>query len=88
MAWRALQSRHLDGSDYDPDTQQLRIRFVNGAIYQYSGVPPTVADTLYQSGSPGTYFHDKIRQRYAERKLVDGVTKTGRSSTNKFRRRG
>jgi hypothetical protein len=88
MPWRALQSRHLNGFDYDPESRTLAIRFVNGAVYHYRGVPQTVADTLTQTGSPGTYFHEKIRGNYFEVKVADGQTKSGRRSTNRFRRRG
>ena len=88
MAWRGLQSRHLNAGDYDPERQTLAIQFVNGAVYTYSRVPQTVADTLFQTGSPGSYFHDKIRGSYPETKLAWGQTKSGRRSTNTFRRRG
>jgi hypothetical protein len=88
MAWRGLQSRHLNAGDYDPEAQTLAIQFVNGAVYAYSRVPQTVADTLFQTGSPGSYFHDKIRGSYPETKMVSGTTKSGRRSTNTFRRRG
>lgn len=80
MAWRVLQSGHLNGADYDPDAQILWIQFTNGAVYRYHGVPPSVADTLFQSGSPGSYFHSKIRGNYSEVKAVDGTTKSGRRS--------
>lgn len=80
MAWRALQSGHLNGGEYDSETSVLTIQFVNGAAYQYSNVPQTVADTLFQMSSPGTYFHDRIRGKYPERKIQDGLTPRGRRS--------
>lgn len=86
MAWRGLQSRHLNGADYDSEAQTLAIQFVNGAVYTYSRVPQTVADTLFQTGSPGSYFHDKIRGNYPETKMVSGQTKSGRRSTRRFLR--
>jgi KTSC domain len=84
MAWRGLQSSHMNGSDYDAETQRLTIQFVNGAIYRYHGVPQTTVDTLHQSSSPGTYFHDKIKGNYPEQKLADGMTKSGRRSTRRY----
>lgn len=84
MAWRAFQSRHLNGGDYDPNTQTLTIQFVNGAIHTYHGVGPTEADTLFQTSSPGTYFHAKIRGKYRERKIAEGTTKSGRRSRKQF----
>jgi hypothetical protein len=84
MAWRALQSTHLNGGDYDPDTQTLMLQFVNGAVYRYTGVPQHKADTLFQSSSPGGYFHDHIRGQYTEVKIGEGSTRTGRRSTRKY----
>ena len=84
MAWRALQSGHMNGADYDPDMKMLLIQFTNGAVYQYGGVSPDVADTLFQVSSPGQYFHDKIKGIYPERKILDGQTKSGRRSQRRY----
>jgi len=90
MPWRALQSRHLLRADYDPPLPEndtsgvLTIQFVNGALHRYYGVPQTVADTLFQVGSPGTYFHDKIRGQYPEQKISSGVTRSGRTSRRRY----
>jgi len=85
MAWRALQSNHMLGAEYDEELGILSIRFVNGALYRYAQVPATVADSLFQVPSPGTYFHDKIKGVYPESKVVDGVTKRGRRSVRRFK---
>jgi hypothetical protein len=84
MAWRVFQSHHLNGGDYDPQTKTLTIQFVNGAVHNYHGVPQTIADTLFQSSSPGSYFHAKIRGKYSERQMAQGVTKSGRRSQRRF----
>jgi hypothetical protein len=84
MAFRALQSRHLSGADYDPGTQSLSIQFVNGAVHRYLNVPQTTADTLFQVSSPGTYFHDKIRGKYREMQIAAGSTKSGGRSRRRF----
>lgn len=83
MPWQALQSNHLNGADYDPESESLSIQFTNGALYRYHGVPATVADTLMQIGSPGSYFHDKIKGQYREVQLQAGTTKSGRKSTRR-----
>jgi len=80
VTWRAFQSRHLNGGDYDPETRILTIQFVNGAIYRYAGVPQTVADTLFQSGSSRDYFNDRIKGVYPYAKVADGMTRSGRPS--------
>jgi hypothetical protein len=86
MAWRAFQSRHLNGGEYDPETRILTIQFVNGAVWQYGPVEPAKADILFQTGSPGTFFHDQIRNNanYRAVQVAEGATKTGRRSARRF----
>lgn len=66
---RVAQSSHLQAYDYDPNSETLTVQFVNGAIYQYAGVPLTEFHNLAQSGGGGTYFWTKIRDRYPTTKL-------------------
>jgi hypothetical protein len=88
MAWRALQSGHLNGIEYDDESmepQQVTVQFTNGAVYQTgSPVPRTVIDSWIQSPSAGSYFHDKIKDRYGMVKVADGTTKSGRRSRRRF----
>lgn len=49
---------------YDPLTQRLKIRFVQGHAYDYFGVPQHVHDGLMQAPSIGQYYNDHIRDRY------------------------
>jgi len=90
MAWRALQSSHLMGVEYDDETHEpqiLTFQFVNGAIYRTAyPVPRTSVDSLLQSSSAGSYFHSKIEPVFGMVKLADGTTKSGRRSTRNFRR--
>lgn len=86
--WRALQSRHLSGIEYDPDDmnpQYVTVSFVNGAMYRTAApVPRTTIDSWVQSSSAGSFFHDKIEQVYGMVKMADGTTKTGRRSARRF----
>jgi KTSC domain len=84
VAFRAFQSTHLHGGDYDPATQTLTMQFSNGAVYQYYGVPQTAADSLFQTGSSQDYFNDKIKGRYSYAKVADGTTKSGRRSRREW----
>ena len=38
------------GSQYDQDSGNLKVRFNNGSVYEYGGVPPQVVD-LFQNGA-------------------------------------
>ncbi len=48
---------------YDEDSQTLEIEFTNGAVYQYSDVPPEVHHGLMAAESHGRYFHQHIRNK-------------------------
>jgi|HubBroStandDraft_6_1064221.scaffolds.fasta_scaffold2902692_2 hypothetical protein len=81
MAWRAFQSKHLNGGDYDPESRTLTIQFTNGAVYNYYGVPQTTADILFQTGSSQDYFNDHVRNSFRYVKVASGMSQsTGRRS--------
>jgi hypothetical protein len=82
--FKVLQSGHLYGADYDPDSQTLAVQFQNGAVYHARGVPQTVADSFFQVSSPGSFWHDKIKTGYAVNKVSDGATKSGRRSRRRY----
>jgi hypothetical protein len=68
---KVAQSSHLQRYEYDPNSQVLTIQFVNGAIYQYSGVPITEFYNMAQSGGAGGYFWSKIRDKYPTTKIAE-----------------
>lgn len=86
--WRAFQSQHLNGIEYDDNTiseQYVTVQFNNGAVYRTARpLPRTELDNWLQSGSPGSYFHSKIKDTYGMMKIVDGTTKTGRRSGRRY----
>ncbi len=56
----------LRAVSYSPSNHELRVRFVNGAIFRYFDVPPDVVDELLsaETGSPGRYFNENIRDDF------------------------
>lgn len=72
---KVAQSSHLQSYEYNPNSQVLTIQFVNGAIYQYAGVPITEFYNMAQSGGAGTYFWAKIRYQYPTTKIADAPKK-------------
>ena len=56
-----LLSSVLTGFRYDPDLQQLWLRFRTGDIYLYQMVPPVVIQSLINAPSQGQYFNSAIR---------------------------
>ena len=64
------QSSHLQQYAYDADSETLTIQFINGSVYQYTGVPITEYHNMVQSGGSGTYFWTKIRNQYPTMKIA------------------
>lgn len=64
MRRQTVSSSNLHSVGYDPPTATLEIEFNSGGVYQYSGVPSHVYDSLTNSGSLGRYFSSHIRDVY------------------------
>lgn len=64
MRREPVSSSNLHSVGYDPPSATLEIEFNSGGVYQYSGVPAHVHDSLLRSGSPGGYFASQIRDVY------------------------
>ena len=56
-----LHSSVLAGLRYDPDHQQLWLRFKTEELYVYRMVPSAVVQSLIQASSHGQYFNSAIR---------------------------
>ncbi len=66
----AVDSRNIDAVGYLADDKTLVVRFNHQrATYAYMRVPAHVHKGLMAAGSPGMYFNDHIRGRYAERQI-------------------
>lgn len=64
--WRIVTSSLIRAVAYDEDARELRVRFSNGSLYRYLGVPPEVAAELVDpaGGSTGRYFNDHVRDAF------------------------
>jgi len=69
---RVAQSSHIQGYDYDEQSQTLTIQFTNGAVYNYGGVSPNTYYAFSQSSSPGQYFHSKIKGQFQTTNIAAG----------------
>lgn len=59
-----VSSSAISAVGYDPSTMQMQIRFKQGRIYTFCGVPPHIFDSLLGAGSKGRYYDHYIRDRY------------------------
>jgi hypothetical protein len=55
---------------YDPAKQELRVTFVTGRRYVYTGVPADVYSAFKTASSRGAFFNLEIRDRYETRELT------------------
>jgi hypothetical protein len=65
MDLKPVKSSNLTAVGYDPATKILEIKFTDGTIHQYAGVPPKEHAKLMSAKSVGYYFFEKIRDHYS-----------------------
>lgn len=56
----------MDAFEYDADMRVLRIRWTNGSVSNFQGVPPDVVEGFERAASKGNYFHRHIKDRYVD----------------------
>lgn len=65
-----LRSSSLLAVAYQPEQEWLRVEFVRGEAYGYSGVPEVVYHDLLLAESKGRYFNQWIRDRFPYEKVL------------------
>lgn len=64
-----VRSSNIRSIGYDPDDRILEVEFRSGGIYQYSVVPESVYQGFMRASSKGSYFQNRIRDRYPTRRV-------------------
>lgn len=59
-----VSSSNIDSLGYDEQSQQLYVRFLNGSIYVYKGVPLFEYQNLMQASSYGSYLNRNLKNVY------------------------
>ena len=65
----SVKSSAMTAVGYEPDTRTLRIRFIQDADYDYSGVPPEVYQGMLSAESRGKYYHKHIKCKYRSKRV-------------------
>ena len=65
-----VNSSDIASIGYDASTQTLEIEFHATGLYRYFSVPKTVADEFRATPSPGKYFLQQIKGKYAWEKVA------------------
>ena len=64
MDRKRVSSSNIRSVGYDEKARTLEVEFNNGAIYQYSNVPPDIYRRLLSSSSAGSFFKDNVEEDY------------------------
>lgn len=65
-----VESSSIDSVGYEDEV--LEIRFTNGGVYHYFGVPPDVCLDFLKADSKGRYFNRYIRGVYRGQRVKKG----------------
>ena len=64
-----VSSSNVESIGYDEKLQVLYIRFLNGSLYTYKGVPIMEFQGLLNASSVGSYLHRFIKNLYPYERL-------------------
>jgi hypothetical protein len=59
-----VQSSNVDSVGYDASTQTVYVKFLDGKLYTYKGVPEPEYQGLLNAPSVGSYLHRNFRNVY------------------------
>jgi hypothetical protein len=72
-----VQSSDIASIGYDDATETLEIEFKATGLYRYFSVPRALYDGLAQTPSPGKYFQQHIKGKYAWEKSAPSAPPAG-----------
>ena len=64
MNRQPVSSSNIASIGYDPESETLEIKFLNGGVYQYFDVPSHVYKGLMSADSHGRYLARQIKGVY------------------------
>ncbi len=70
MEYHTVSSSNLREVGYSKGTRTLEVRFHNGNVYRYSGVPETIFRGLLVAPSKGSYLHLNVKIIYPYTKIA------------------
>ena len=72
-----VASENLKAVGYEDAQSWLVVNFRNGRNYRYLNVPKSVFDSLLAAPSKGTYFNQRIKDKYQFVRLAYSTHKAG-----------
>lgn len=68
LAHRFNDSSMIERITYDLDARALAVTFRDTGKYIYEGVPEALFDAFCRAASAGTFFNERIKDRYRYRR--------------------
>ena len=59
-----VSSSNIDSIGYDEQNQEVYVRFLNGSLYVYKGVPAHEYQNLLEAPSHGSYLNRNFKNVY------------------------
>ncbi len=60
--WKPVASTAVQAVRYNPDTQALDVRYVNGRAYRYQGATPAQGRGVQRAASAGGYVNRNVKR--------------------------
>lgn len=61
---KQVSSSNIDSIGYDGQNQEVYVRFLNGGLYVYKGVPEHEFQNLLEASSLGSYLNRNYKNVY------------------------
>lgn len=61
---KPVSSSNIDSIGYDEQNREVYVRFLNGSLYVYRGVPEFEFQNLLEAPSHGSYLHRNFKNVY------------------------
>jgi hypothetical protein len=64
-----MPSTVIDHYSYKPESEILKVTFISGSVYEYTGVPEQLYRQLLASRSKGKFLNENIKGKYPFKKV-------------------
>lgn len=65
-----ISSSNIESIGYDKQNEQVYVRFLNGSLYVYKGVPLHEFENLRDAPSLGSYLHRNYKNVYPYERIA------------------
>lgn len=66
---KKVSSSNIESVGYDATSEEVHVRFLNGSLYKYKGVPEWDYLGLLEASSTGSYLHRNFKNVYSYERI-------------------